>query len=207
MITSKISSEILNPLVQQGGGLIYQVKGKPTLLPESLPVARVVIATKMTDEIRHNMNQEKIVYLLVSSDLKFGREFFPADYFEDTPYEGRPYVYGLLDCYTLWRDWIKKELNVDLPWNLNRPHAWWETQPSMFLDGYQSEGFIDAKTFEFGCACFFKTGNSTSVNHVAIYLGDGKVLHHNGGRFSCIEPLTPAMYKQLHAVVKYVGKT
>ena len=205
MITSKINPEVLTALLASGGGLAYQDRGKLTLLANLNPVVRVVVAGEMSDDIRKKMNQEKIMYLLVSEDLRFGREFFPDGYFENPPYVGRPYIYGLLDCYTLWRDWLKNEVNIDLPWNLERPHGWWDSEISLFLTESQKIGFVSAKSFKQGCACFFKSGDVDVANHVGIYLEGDLILHHNGGRFSCIEPFTNAMYKRLVSVVEYEG--
>lgn len=105
-----------------------------------------------------------------------------------TPYEGRPFVHGVLDCYALCRDWYKRELNIDLP-DDEREDDWWNKGQSIYLDGFEKNGFVsigkDVKKLQRGDGILMQI-RSPVPNHAAVYLGDGKILQHNYGRLSAI---------------------
>lgn len=104
------------------------------------------------------------------------------------PYEKRPYVYGVHDCYTLARDWYKREKGVDLP-EIERPNRWWEKGQSLLVENFEMAGFSSIPMDEPAQRgdIFIVQVNSRVPNHVIIHLGDGTILHHVEGRVSCRE--------------------
>lgn len=96
------------------------------------------------------------------------------------PYEGRVFVHGILDCYALVRDWYKRELQIDLP-NDDRPDNWWQKGQNIYLDGFEKNGFVslghDFKVLRRGDGILMQVASKVP-NHAAVYLGDGKILHH-----------------------------
>jgi cell wall-associated NlpC family hydrolase len=105
------------------------------------------------------------------------------------PYEGRPFVHGSLDCYTLIRDWYERELGVLLP-NFARPDNWWVKGENLYVDNIETTHFVRVRTDEMrhGDVLLFSVMNTPVPNHAAIYLGDGEILHHPPARMSCRAP-------------------
>ena len=121
-------------------------------------------------------------------------------YYEPSGYKpallGRPWVWGITDCWSLVRDWYKEEKNIVLR-DWERP-----TTPEQFLDKPLFEscawktGFRELRPEEKlinGDVLLMSILNPT-LNHVAIFL-DGDVLHHLADRISCREPYNPWLLK------------
>lgn len=102
----------------------------------------------------------------------------------ELPYVGREFVHGLVDCYSLCRDWYKREWGLELR-DYNRRDQWWDRGENMYLDNFMKEGFheIPLADLERGDAVLMQL-SSPVPNHAAIYLGDQMVLHHIQGRLS-----------------------
>lgn len=105
---------------------------------------------------------------------------------EEAPYEGRPYAYGTFDCYTLVRDFYRREFGIILG-EYPRVHRFWNQGLDFFTKGYPEQGFIqliDQKP-EYGDLMIMQINSRLSIaNHIAIYTGDGKILHHCQNRLS-----------------------
>lgn len=103
------------------------------------------------------------------------------------PLVGRRFVHGILDCYALLKDYYKEILNIDLP-EYFRQDDWWHKGQTLYRDNYKEAGFFDIKLEEVQPHdCFIICNGSTEPNHVAIYLGDEKILHHVQGRLSSVD--------------------
>jgi proteasome lid subunit RPN8/RPN11 len=102
-------------------------------------------------------------------------------------YLERPYVWGVLDCYSLVRDWYKREYGIvirDYP----RKEQYWATGEDLLGDNWESEGFIklvDEQPVKGDV--FLLSSESKIMNSIMIYMGDGTALHHPHGRLSRIE--------------------
>lgn len=104
---------------------------------------------------------------------------------------GRPFVHGVYDCYGLLRDYYRKELDITLN-QYPREYGWWNfpENSSMILDYCEDAGFerIEFNELEKGDVVNF-TILAKMVNHCAVYIGGGLILHHLANRLSCREPL------------------
>ena len=100
------------------------------------------------------------------------------------PLVGRQFVKGVLDCYELVKDYYDQELNIDLP-SYVRPEVWWEEGRSILLENFAAFGFreIDQSELQPNDCILMQVG-STVPNHVAVYVGDDKILHHVLNRLS-----------------------
>ena len=112
------------------------------------------------------------------------------------PLIGRPWVWGVTDCWSLVRDWYKQEKGINLK-DWNRP-----TTPEEFLKNPMFElcakdtGFrmlSSTEKLQIGDVLLMSI-MSSGLNHVAIYLGDN-VLHHLTDRLSCREPYSEWLFK------------
>lgn len=103
------------------------------------------------------------------------------------PLVGREWSHGVLDCYSLVRDWFRSERGVLLP-NFARFDDWWKRGENLYLDNFSQVGFevvnfADLRNLLLG-DCFLMQVASPVPNHAAVYLGDGLILHHLQGRLS-----------------------
>ena len=61
----------------------------------------------------------------------------------EMPYLGRPYVFGVFDCWMLCRDYLKREFNVELNANAHLHIPSWYTGDDDILDqNYRNEGLV-----------------------------------------------------------------
>jgi cell wall-associated NlpC family hydrolase len=100
------------------------------------------------------------------------------------PYVGREFAFGVVDCYSLCRDWYKREMGLELD-DFPRRDRFWERGENLYLNSYSSQGFrqIPFEDLAYGDAILMQLG-SQLPNHAAIYLGDQQILHHVQGRLS-----------------------
>ena len=102
----------------------------------------------------------------------------------ELPYVGREFVFGLVDCYTLCRDWYNREFGLNLR-DYDRRDQFWLRGENLYLDNFASEGFypIPIEQLQYGDAILMQL-ESPLPNHAAIYLGDQQILHHVQKRLS-----------------------
>ena len=102
----------------------------------------------------------------------------------ELPYVGREFVFGVVDCYSLVRDWYKREWQLELD-DFPRRDGFWDRNENLYLDSYKSQGFrqVAFEELQLGDAILMQLGASLP-NHAAIYLGDQQILHHVQGRLS-----------------------
>ena len=100
----------------------------------------------------------------------------------------RPFCHGLYDCYSLVRDYYRTKEIIIPPFT--RDNLWWEKDPSMLENGMEEAGFhfIDVSEMKVGDVIFMKI-MADVVNHSAVYIGNGLILHHLYNRLSRREPL------------------
>ncbi len=98
---------------------------------------------------------------------------------------GRPFAWGIQDCYTLARDVFR-----GLPDFLRFPGFWESTD--LFTSSLQFAGF---EAFDDdpapGDALLMSIRGGGVPNHCAVYLGAGRIVHHLPGRLSREEDLGP----------------
>ena len=120
-----------------------------------------------------------------------------ADPSGEQPLEGRPFCYGINDCYSLVRDYFWQKLNIKLgnyprgetpqgavpDWN-KREWDWIDKQ-------FEIEGFTsitnhqDLQTHD---AIAMSLGAHTiGIDHLAIYMGDDRIIHQLMNRPSRVD--------------------
>lgn len=100
------------------------------------------------------------------------------------PLVGRPFAHGVLDCYTLIKDWYKEEMGVELR-DYERSDQWWERGEDLYMRHYEEAGFeqVVDETLVIGDVIIMQI-RSKEPNHAAVYIGNGQILHHLYGRLS-----------------------
>lgn len=113
-------------------------------------------------------------------------EFQPSRY--QAPLIGRVFSHGVLDCYSIIRDYYRETLSIVLP-DFERQDDWWMTGADLYRDNFGKAGFYQIAQSDLRphdvilmqlCA--------TKTNHGAVYLGDGIILHHPMNRLSGRDP-------------------
>ncbi len=121
---------------------------------------------------------------------------------------GRPWVWGITDCWSLVRDWYKEEKNIQLI-DFERSMTPQEFLENPLFEKYAKEtGFRELANDEAlkkGDVLLMSIMHPT-LNHVAIFLGD-MVLHHLADRLSCKEPYSEWLLKCTGKRYRYASES
>lgn len=107
------------------------------------------------------------------------------------PYEGRAFVHGVIDCYSIIRDWYQRERGIELP-DFARRHDWWVKDAEgrcedLYEQNFRAAGFepIDARQARTGDVILMQVA-ATVPNHGAVLVDAARnhILHHVHGRLS-----------------------
>jgi proteasome lid subunit RPN8/RPN11 len=120
------------------------------------------------------------------------------------PLEGREFSHGVLDCYTLVRDYYQRELGVTLK-DYDRPDEWWLKGMDLYRDNFADTDFIEVTDGSLRNHDFLLIQHASPVaNHGAIYLGaSNEILHHVYGKISGRSPYGGYWRKATRAVVRH----
>jgi len=188
--------------------------GKP-VIGETLNSATIAVAVYrnsdslvkiLTDAERLEMNQIKKPFIIFGSNVEISESFLPDRYTENAPYLNRPFWHGVFDCYTLIRDYYYRVWGIWLPTNINRPFNWWNQGSNLYShENAGAVNFYKVHKIKAYDTIIFNLGGSVP-NHGAVVLDNSNtLLHHLGGRFSCIEPLSATLRQNIATV--YRSKT
>lgn len=117
------------------------------------------------------------------------------------PLIGRPFYHGVLDCYSLIKDYYKEILNIDLP-DRHRDDKWWELGQNLYEDYYQQDGWSRVNDLKLHDVILMQNGSNV-INHAAIYIGDGLIMHHCSNRLSSKDVYSGYWRKNTRMIVRY----
>lgn len=140
----------------------------------------------------------------------------PDDY--KAPLLGREYHHGLMDCYTLVKDYYQRELGITLN-DYARSDAWWESadHDPLYLDNFKKEGFVEVDTIQKHDLILCRLGRTEHINHALVFIGDGAlkseptddvigdclVLHHPYNRQSVRELYGESWQRRAAIVIRH----
>lgn len=100
------------------------------------------------------------------------------------PLVGRVWSHGVLDCYSIIRDYYKMERGISL-FDFDRSDDWWNRGQNLYMDNFKSQNFVQVSEADLQKDdCILMCIKSPVPNHGAVYLGNGVILHHVHGRLS-----------------------
>lgn len=102
------------------------------------------------------------------------------------PLVGRQFAHGVLDCYSLVRDYYSRELGITLP-DFERTEHWWNKGDDLYMQHFRDAGFEPIKGAIKPHDVVLMQIRSPVTNHAGVYIGDGLMLHHMYGRLSTRE--------------------
>lgn len=119
--------------------------------------------------------------------------------FEPTGYKapliGRTFWHGVLDCYSIVRDYYERERGITLL-DFERDDHWWDGEEELYLDNFEKAGFVEVNDLQVGDVILMQM-RSERVNHAGVFLGStgltevpdlfpvpDAMLHHCYGRLS-----------------------
>ncbi|OAT38668.1 NlpC/P60 family protein [Proteus myxofaciens] len=145
-------------------------------------------------------DRDSLPYLLVLWPSLQSLTIFPQT---ELDYENRPYIYGKYDCYSLIRDYFLREEGIVLN---DYPREVYSLDPEKNIFEIQApeEGFvkIEDTSLQSGDMLIFNLP-STRLQHAAIYMGNGQMLHHLPPGLSCREAYSEKWKKRTSSVWRH----
>ncbi|WMC09502.1 NlpC/P60 family protein [Oceanimonas pelagia] len=120
--------------------------------------------------------------------------------------EGRPYDPGRQHCLTLVAEFYREVMGLN-PRNYANPEGW-PLQPDFDLiaEGLEAEGFElingGLNSCRFGYLLALDIYHVGRINHLAVYVGQNKVLHQSRNRVSVIEEISPVMRRLVRGMYR-----
>ena len=156
--------------VEDKGEIVAVVHSHPTTNPQPSEADRVAC------------EKSGLPWFIVNPSTEEWGYYEPEGF--ELPYVGREFVFGIVDCWTLIRDYYQREYGVELR-DYDRRDGFWLRGESMYVDNLPNEGFrpIPVQDVQPGDLILMQLV-SPLPNHAAIYLGDQQILHHVQARLS-----------------------
>lgn len=147
------------------------------------------------------MNSCQKPYILICEDsVTYG---LPKQ--EVVPYKQRKYVGGVQDCYTLVRDYYLNEYSISLK-DFYRCSEWWNRGMDILTDAnFKAAGFypVRLEDIRVGDVVVMQFGDKN--DHLAIYIGKSKILHHCYNKLSCEDMYGGVWLKHTTSIQRYKG--
>jgi cell wall-associated NlpC family hydrolase len=126
-------------------------------------------------------------WLIINWPIGTTYQFEPSGY--EAPLIGREYLWGVTDCFTLIRDYYKQKFGITIN-DRPRDARFWHKGESLYVDNYESEGFVRIKDLKDirEHDVLLMQARSRVPNHGAIYIGNEMILQHFEGRLSSRDP-------------------
>jgi proteasome lid subunit RPN8/RPN11 len=105
----------------------------------------------------------------------------PEEY--EAPLVGRQFAHGILDCYSLIKDYYARKLNIMLP-HFERRDNWWNLGDDLYMRHFREAGFEPIKGAVNVHDVIIMQVRAPQPNHAGVYIGDMQMLHHMYNRLS-----------------------
>lgn len=150
---------------------------------------------------RVSCEQTKVPWYIVGALSGAWLRFDPAGY--KAPLIGRTWCHGLLDCYSLIRDYYREELQISIP-DYDRNFEWWIKGEDLYAKHFKDAGFIEVSFDQLQKHdVLLMQVKSGVINHGGIYLGGDQFLHHLFQRLSSRDVFGGYWFKHTVKVVRH----
>jgi cell wall-associated NlpC family hydrolase len=169
---------------------------------EEKPDKPFAVLKRTTDIDAIESVPEPTVYVEWPSGRTFA--FFPDSWDENAPYEGRIFSLGTFDCYSLVRDYYRRERGYEMPHQTESMENLKLNIDTVFTESDELNNWEEVISPQPGDGIFFSIRASDDIkvpNHCGVYLGDDKFMHHMAYRLSTEEKFTDSWKRR---VVKYL---
>ncbi|MDR0259958.1 MAG: C40 family peptidase [Comamonas sp.] len=152
-------------------------------------------AAQPSDADRAACEATGLPWVIVSvrdGDIAEVHQFAPTGW--TAPLLGRQFFHGVLDCYTLVRDWYAREAGIQLL-DFERADDWWNNGQDLYMQGFVKTGFAripDGAPPQPGDVVLMSY-RSPVANHAGIYLGTRALAEAPG-----LHPVPHAMLHHLY---------
>jgi proteasome lid subunit RPN8/RPN11 len=161
--------------------------------------------TAFSEEDIERAEEWALPYFLYAIKEGEFRVYYPKEY---TPsYLGRPFIWGHNDCYTIVREYYRRELNIALG-DYDCDESFENSERQDILIGLEKEGFImstDFTNIEIGDVLLFQF-SKVYPQHVGIYMGGNRFLHQPLKGQSRIEQIDGIWAQNLKAVLRHKSR-
>lgn len=106
------------------------------------------------------------------------------------PLEGREFIHGKHDCYSIWRDYYRLNYGITMR-NYSRDYCWWLNNQDRYNDeSIREEGFVEVSRndLQVGDVVLMRVV-SPVLNHCAVITGQNEILHQLSHRLSGTDTL------------------
>jgi proteasome lid subunit RPN8/RPN11 len=121
------------------------------------------------------------------------------------PLEGREFIHGINDCYSLIRDYFRMEKGITLP-NYPRDMEWWAKDKDLYSENFEAAGFVEIPADQVRSGdCMMIQFRSDVINHAAVVIDESRILHHMIHRLSGYDDWSK-WHRVAAKYVRYVGE-
>ena len=158
-----------------------------------------------------NSRAHKLNYILYNT-VKDSFSFFDFKKNKTFLYN-RIFKIGKSDCYTIVKEYYQN-LGIKLDGENTLGNDWYKENPNLISELFKLnktnpnlpivELPPDSQLKEHD-VIVFEFIKGAGPNHVAVYLGDGNMIHHPRNRYPCIETLNPIYKKKMYKIYRHEG--
>lgn len=175
-ISQNLQDFVIDPVdwanAEDMGSIVLVVHSHPNISPEPTQADLV------------GCENSKLPWMIINWPSKEFRYIEPSGY--EAPLIGRVYVQGIIDCLTLVQDYYWRNLRINLQSPSFRTEKWWERGENLYVQSAPENGFYQVDKPEKHDVILMQVMSSVP-NHAAVWLGDGKIMHHQLNRLSSID--------------------
>lgn len=148
------------------------------------------IRTPSANDIQGH-NDTNVPWGIVATDGETVSEPLWLDDSEIAPLEGRAFIHGLYDCWSIVRDYLRLHKGITLK-NYPRDPSWWANGQSLCnMSAISDAGLVSIKYQELiECDIVLMKIGSPVPNHWAIVTGNNTILHQLPHRLSTTDSLS-----------------
>lgn len=150
---------------------------------------------------RVSCEQTKIPWFIVGGITGEWFKLEPSGY--KAPLVGRTWAHGVLDCYSLIRDYYMETLGIEIP-DYDRDFEWWIKGEDLYSKHFGDAGFIEVPFDQLKKHdVLLMQVKSGVINHGGVYLGDDIFLHHCHQRLSSRDVFGGYWFKHTVKVIRH----